>query len=441
MRHNRLWIVILSAILFLYVVCFIYTLKYPDVARIGDAIEYIQQAKNISMHRTVYCGDLSGEKNFDLYTRRPPMYSLILAMGLLVFNNIQSVLTIQIILTFLNGFFIYAIAGYFNISIRWRLILTTIFLLYPSQIIFTNIMMSEVVLQSFLLCAFFLLLKFSKTAKIYYLIFYNLCMVAAVLTKPIFLYFWIPNIALHVWLYLRDRKKAILILPFILVLAISSWSYRNYQQTGVFHYSSIKNHNLLRYNIRGLLTSKYDAATAEQMITRINQNAMKKDSYAGQYEHIEKKSFSIILDNFLLYSVIHLKGTITFFIDPGRFDLFNFLQLDSEISMLELYQQHGFKSIFHVFEEIPFTLLMYLGFMTIVNLAFLLAFILFVCKPNESRIYKIFPITMILYVAILTGPIGASRFRLPVFPYLVLTLPVLIEPFIQRSKQNKKGIK
>jgi hypothetical protein len=230
-----------------------------------------------------------------------------------------------------------------------------------------------------------------------------------------------------VWFYFRDRKKTILILPLIFILAVSCWSYRNYRQTGVFHYSSIKNHNLLRYNIRGFLTSKYDGEKAEQFITQINKEAVRKASYSEQYKFLENKIYDIIFSNVLSYSAFHLKGTINFFIDPGRFDLYNFLQIESSVSLLKLYHQHGFKAIFYIFKEIPLTLLVYLSAMSVINILFLGAVIYFIITPNRNRFYKMFLLTVCLYVALLTGPIGASRFRLPIFPFLVLTLPLIIE--------------
>ncbi len=435
MKYRRFWIAIFITIFFLYLIVFIYTLKRPEVAKIGDAGEYIQEAENILEYKSVYCGDFNMEVDFDLMTRRPPLYPFILSMSLLVFDNAQLILLLQLFLTFLNGLLIYRITGYYDLSSHWRLILTIIFLLYPSQLIFTNIIMSEVVLQSFLLGAFYHILKYNKTGKLYYLLFYNLCLVATVLTKPIFLYFWIPNIIFHGWFYIRDRKKTILILPLIFIFTISCWSYRNYRQTGVFHYSSIKIHNLLRYNIQGFLANKYDTEKAEQFIAQINRDAAAKTSYSEQYRFLENKSYDIIFDNFFLYLMFHIKGTINFFIDPGRFDVYNFLQLDSSVSMLKLYHQYGFSAIFHIFRKIPLTLLMYFAVMTIINFMFLGALIYFSITPNRNRCYKIFLLTICMYVALLTGPIGASRFRLPILPFLVLTLPVVIELFVQRSRQ------
>lgn len=437
MKYRRFWVAIFVAIFFLYLIAFIYTWKHPEVAVIGDAGEYIQEAENILKYQTSYCGDLTKEVDLDLMTRRPPLYPLILSISLLIFGKAQLILLLQLCLTLLNGCLIYQITGYYKIAFRWRLIVTIIFLVYPSQFIFTNILMSEVVLQSLLVGAFYFILKYNDTVKISYLLFYNLCLVAAVLTKPIMLYFWIPNLFIHGWFYIRDQKKAILILPFIFILAISGWSYRNYKQTGVFHYSSIKNHNLLRYNIRGFLTNQYNAEEAEQIISKLNREAAEKSSYAEKYRFFENEIFHIILNNVLSYSVFHLKGAITFFIDPGRFDLFNFLQINSSVSLLKLYHQHGFRAIFYIFREIPLTLLLYLAAMSMINILFVGSLIYFIIAPNRNRFFKIFLLAVCLYVALLTGPIGASRFRLPIYPYLVLTLPAFIEVLGARYSRSE----
>lgn len=417
-------IIILFAVIGYLVVLF-YTLNNPQVAHIGDAAEYIKEAENILQYRTVYCGDLSEKIDPALYSQRPPFYPFFIATFILLFKNHCSVLFFQILLTILNAYLILKILDSQNVTHQWKIIVLICFLFYPAQIIYTNIIMSELLLQTFLVSSFYFLIKYSAEKKIIYLLLLNLCLSGAVLTKPVMIYFWIPNILYHLWLFYRDRRKTILALPFIFILTISIWSYRNYRLTGVYHYSSIKNHNLLDYNIHGFLARKLGLYHANTTVTLIEQRAEQQPTYKKSYNYIEKESVKIIRKNLIGYAIYHLQGMLTFSLDPGRFDIYNFLQIENSKGFSSMVSQYGFKGIFPLLKEIPITIILYLAFMVLLNTLFFGSFLYFLLTSYNDKIFKTYILLICIYIAFVTGPMGASRFRLPIYPFIILTFPLI----------------
>ena len=409
-----------------YLIVLFYVLNNPQIALTGDAEEYIKEAENIFLYQTVYCGEFTKKIEPDLFSRRPPLYPFLIAMLLLVFRTFYSVLFFQIFLTIFNGFLIYKILDTRNVSQKWKTIVVILYLFYPSQIIFTNIIMSEILLQTFLLLSFYFFIKYFLDNRLVQLLLFNLCLVAAVLTKPIMLFFWIINIFLHLWLFFKDRRKIILFLPLMMIVTILVWSYRNYQRTGVYHYSSIKNHNLLNYNARGFLTAEYSSDYADEVITAIKNEAAEKGSYKETNSYFAKESLTIIKNNFFGYLCYHFRGMLNFLIDPGRFDIYNFLQIKQSYGFLKLFNQHGYKGIFIIFREFPVIIICYLLLMAVINILLLVSFLCFLIKPYPDKYYKVYLLVICIYIVLLTGPIGASRFRIPIFPLILLTLPQII---------------
>ena len=70
----------------------------------------------------------------------------------------------------------------------------------PTSLVYTNMIMSELVLETCLFWAFFLLILYLKWPHQRWILFYNLLLALAVLTKPVFVYFWLPNMLFMAYL-------------------------------------------------------------------------------------------------------------------------------------------------------------------------------------------------------------------------------------------------
>src|SRR5690606_176150 len=127
------------------------------------------------------------------------------------------------------------------------------------------------------------------------------------------------------------------------------------QITGYFHFSSIKTYNLYDYNTKILLTYLHGPEAAEKTIAEL----VKPDSfYPGlkeKWAYLEAECFKIIKQNLGLYTFLHARGMVNFFLDPGRYDLYYFLpplQTKTEISFFNSYRENGLAGIMDYFSKL-----------------------------------------------------------------------------------------
>jgi len=404
----------------------IYTLRNPNTMYTTDSYEYLQAADNVRHHFLLYAGDVQQPINPALYSRRPPLYPIFILLSTLLFKNYYIIFLFQVVLYLLNLLLLWKILSCFRLSSTTKNLILFLYLLYPSHIIYTHMIMSEMLLQTFLLWALLQFLQFQLTHQLKHLLWYNIAVSLAVLTKPILLYFWIPNLILHLWLFIRDRRKQIIIISLLFIFTISSWSMRNYLHTGYFHYSSIKNFNLLYYNTHSFLTHKYGSEQAEKFILELESKTQPLN-FAESNRFIEKSCFAVISANIIDYSLYHLRGAFFFFIDPGRYDIYQFLGLSAETGFFHLMSRQGLVGILNQLKNIPPLVIGYLFLIASINILLFISLMIFILKGRLLREIKWFMVGIIFYFALMVGPLGASRLRMPVIPYLMITVPILFQ--------------
>lgn len=387
-----------------------------------DSAEYISAAENLKNQGIFYAGNLTEPINPALYSRRPPGYPIFILLSRLFGNSDFSTVIFQILLIILNVILLHRILLQLNVKSSDHKLIIFIYLVYPSQIIYIFSIMSEILLQTLLLLSLFFMLRFLSGKKWPYLLFYNIAISAAVLTKPVLLYFWIPSTLFQAWLAVRYHRKLIFIYPLLMILTISLWSYRNYNVTGYYHFSSIKNFNLLYYNTYSFLLNRYGEEPAEKFLEHLN-TENRGVRFKAANRNIEKACFSVLWKNLPAYSFYHFRGSFLFFLDPGRYDLYHFLRIRQEQGFLYYISHDGISGIFKGVIKMPVAVRLYLLAMIIFNLIFIISVILFIVRRKYSIEFWLFLLIVIFYFALITGPLGASRHRLPVFPGLLLTVP------------------
>jgi len=327
------WLVVIGAALTIHILLIAHVNKNPDVMIMPvDSAEYLHAAENLREHAILYSGDLSVPVEPHLFSRRPPLYPLFIAGVQLLWNSKSSVIIAHICLGLFNAALILHLFQRMNVDPRATLILTASYLFFPTQLIYTYTIMAEILLQTLLLLAAASVFHYFLTKRIRFLLFYNIFICGAVLTKPILLYLWLPNILLHLILFLQNRQRqVILLLPLILVGTLLINSYRNQRQTGYFHYSSIKSYNLLHCNTYLFLMEMNGKKSADQFVGSVLQEVRKMD-FAQASSTIEQRCFPVIRENWWRYSIFHLRGSLFFFLDPGRFDLYHFFNKKQPVS-------------------------------------------------------------------------------------------------------------
>ncbi|MEL6989836.1 MAG: hypothetical protein AAGK97_18655, partial [Bacteroidota bacterium] len=267
-----------------------------------------------------------------------------------------------------------------------------------------------------------------------YLWMYVLAIVLAMLTKPAFYLFAYANIIMMLIFYLLNKDFKPILLALLPIFFVMGFSYWNQSRTGHFHFSSISKINALNYNTYYFLMDKIGAEEAEQKVDAILNKAKSIEDYDAQSQFIKASTKEILSDHFLNYLFYHFKGSVLFFLDPGRFDLGSFFGIEGKTDDGFLHQKNksGGSGIIAKLKSQPLLLLFSLGIIFLFNLIKLGCIIRFFFLKNIDWIPKLLCLGIIFYLALLTGPLGASRFALPVFMLVLFTVVTVVGNNLQK---------
>jgi len=245
-----------------------------------------------------------------------------------------------------------------------------------------------------------------------------------------------------VYLYFRHFSVKILLTAFILPLIAGLWSYRNYQQTGYFHFSSIKMQNLLELNVGAVISYKYDHETMKSHRKFIRSESDKMNTYKEKSEFLLRTAEDTILNNKAIYSYLHLKGMFNFMLAPGRVDIETFFKRspEKEISLLYEIEKKGITSgVYYYFSNVDFLMFLTVLLIFIWNIISLpLLFISFFNHKLHLPL-RIFIFILLTYIVFVSGPGGYARFKTAIYPLILLLLPFGAEIINQKIMAYKKS--
>jgi len=414
---------------------------------LADSNEYLLAAENWVEQGELYCGEWPPERT-DYFSKRPPLFPFILIGLYLPVGSAILLLLIQNALSLFNLWLFTRILQQFSLPSRIFNFLIPFLVLYPAQMIYANFVMTELWLQACLLGMLWTLWQFWESQQGKYLLLYSALLTAAILLKPVMYLFALVNVFVVMGLFIRKKRHIHLataaLSPILTVLAVCSW---NQARTGVFHYSSIQQINLLQYNAYYTLVNSEGAEAAEQKINAITDRADQMEVYAERWNFIQSEAVEIITANLPAYLLLHAKGVVNYFIDPGRFDLYTFLGKEKREGkgkgLLYHYSEDGYKGIFTYLAKQPLLILAWLLLIALANVVKLLALIRFAWITNISWEKRLLLLLWIGYLGGITGPLGASRFAVPLFPLMLLVLALSwgqVEPGLQKIWLRLKAL-
>lgn len=377
-------------------------------------------ADNIKEDFYFYCGGKEEPFNPDLLTKRPPLYPLFIMFFKFISKSDFLILFFQSLLSLINIFILIKLAEKFNVNNYLLVLLLLIFT--PSQFIYANLIMCEILFQTFLILMFFFFVLYFDNEDFKYLVFYNVFLILALLTKPVLYLFIIPNFFFLIYLTFKKKEVKFMltgIVPIAFVLIYCGW---NYQRTGYFNYSSIQKINLLNYNAYYFLMNSKGEKFANKTIEEIGEEAGKLSSYKEKSQYVKQQTLNILIkENALKYSIFHLKGGINFLVDPGRFDLQNYFGFkNSETKgMLYYYSKYGYRGVFSYLKEQSLFLVLTLIIILLFNLLKFLGLVFFFANKKVKVELRILIFILVGYIVLATGPSGASRFAMPLLPIII----------------------
>jgi len=403
-----------------HAVLFVITENKPSVRLTVDSRDYLTAGRNLLSRGVLYSGDLNAPIDPANYTRRSPGYPFVVGLLGTMGDPLRLTILWQIALNLLGALLLWWLAGHFGLEPGYRLLLAGLFLAYPAQIIYTHTVMTEVMFELLLLSSVALLAVYLKSRNDIFLLLMNLALGIAALTRPVLAYFWVPNLVYHGWLALRFRRWRPVLCALIPVLIVTGWCYRNYERTNYFHFSSITYSTLkLRMVWRPGFRAKWETReTAGQDL-------------ATGTEALEKAYIEDRVKNWPRTIWVYCLGSGSFFTDPGRFDVYQILGLPQDIHIRFV---AGGPPLLKVLRRIPPPILVFLAVMAVVNVFIFCSFVFMMFKARLPAEFKAFAGLIVLYMVVITGSIGASRYRLPVEPILLLGVPFFVKWLRERRE-------
>ena len=215
-------------------------------------------------------------------------------------------------------------------------------------------------------------------------------------------------------------------MPLLFPLLVTAWCARNQYVTGYWHFSSVSHINLVYYNANYPLMRRFGNDYADSVSVAIRQEAKTKGSYAEEVHYIQKRSLAIIREYPSDYLYWHLKGIVLLFVEPGRSDWIHFFQIPADGKSFSIaVDEQGIKGFFLYARQFPIAMLLLLGVLGIWNLVLL---VLFLCGfwKGRKNIYVQFLFLFLMYLTALTGVVGCARYRLTLYPFLIIGLLLAI---------------
>ena len=284
--------------------------------------------------------------------------------------------------------------------------------------------MSEILFQTSILLCLYSLLQFEKSEKFKYFYLLQLLLAIAYLIKPIALFLWL-GYSLYSIIVHNKRGIAVrqLVAALFHVLLLGSFFLKNYHQTGIAEYSGIGRKLMINYNMPALLTFYENETYAKNKIDSLQYN-LKNESYASQCANIDLFLRQEVSEHPIHFLLLQGYGSIKLLTETGRWDLelwrVGYENAEKAPSFKNIFSTNGIPGVFHALNLWPVPYLIYYCLVILVTIALFLLFIKSLLNKSLIRRHKLLLLATILYFAVLTGPSASARFRLPIFPILVI---------------------
>lgn len=433
---------LLLFIIILHLVYFFLALHFGGIYTV-DSVGYQWQATNITQHGSLYSEDFSKPVRPDYYSFRPPLYALFIIAAKTVVNSDYFLLILQNLLSILTCFWVISFAESLSLNTRVVKVVSFVYLLcYPAAFIYCNTVMSDSLFYFLLWGAFYFSYRFWQTSSNRHMSLMSLFFVLCMLTKPVSL---LLGIVVWIWFVAKRRMKfPVAIVPvFFIGATYSVISYTNQNETGYYHYSSVKSFFLVKYMAKYTAADQGGEAFADSLVAGIMNKADAATSYEQRLNIMDAEALAFLSGHKLAFAKLFGKGCLAFFLDPGRFDVYQLLNRNTD-DFPGLYHLIYTKGILNGLNEFitnaPSVVLVYLSGCFCFNLFVFILFLRFVFSRSVKPFLKCLILLFVCYIMLSTGVLGLSRYRTAVFPQLWLMVVVvlsILSGFQKKAEQPK----
>lgn len=416
LENKRLTLFLAGILFFLHVGAFSYrTVIGANVT--DDSAEYVLCAQNAVNGIGFQPTSEDEPYTEEAISRRTPGYpAIILAMGQseVALMGLQTLLSLATI-----GFCILLLRRFTQAQAPINFLLAG-FIFTPSQIIYATSIMSEIPFQFFLTIGIGTAILYFKENSRKWIALSAIAFCIGFAIKPI-LYpaAIIFSIAGLIFAFRKKEFRLIpvLLLPAIAVFALAGW---NYTRTQALEISSIQTTNMLDYNMKLVLYQAHGQERGDKIIDELEAEASKIEDYPSRQQFRSQKSRDIFLAHPFITAYQFTKGCILFFLDPGRFDCITYAGIDNKHGFMNAFAAHDSGIIKKILNIMPPWLWGILITVFLFNLIKIASYIFFLAKVKGCLPAKILLSCGIVFIALATGPLGVSRYALPVVPLILI---------------------
>ena len=424
----------LAGVLSFVALTFIYSAQEKSIIDItGDSKGYMMLAENL-LDNHVF--SVSSEPPFDPESFRSPGYPAFLALLFGLTNNWFLVLLVQVLLVSVAPVLLYLLVSPYHERAAWYSSL--IFALEPTRLFTSANLLSDALFTCVFLCSL-VLLEYARR-KNTFLPFVGVGVVVglSIWIRPIAVF--LPIVfALYVWWSTSSWKRGIA-LGFLLIVvayaAVFPWMLRNHAKFNSLGISSVGSANLMLYNAPTFATHLKDAEVSKKVADfRAEQTALPREDALSlaRSDRFTDAFRDTISGHEFAYVLFHVGKTIPFFVTDGLREIARLSGVKGAPSFnITGALFHGdIGAIINYFKQGGISIvLLIIGscFWALTTLLFFLGAFGSVIEGRNSK-FVLFLAALVLYFALLTGPVSNARYRLPVSGLMIaIAATILIKP-------------
>jgi len=415
---------------------FVFALLHPPVQP-NDINEYIRAARLISNDAALFPQILEALEDELLFSKTGPVYPLILVVAGSLTDSFWPIFILQLLLSF--GSFLLML-NIFKPEPNMQVLLLALVLIFPAQILFSNLLLPDIMFQFVIMLSAALLMSYIHTGRIRILWFYQASVFFAILIHPIFYYFVLPNLILFIFLYFKSKQRLVFIsslIPIVLLIIVAGI---NQQQTGYFHISTKRQAILTDEHLYYYIQEKAGKEQAEKTISEIYMNCDRIPDVSRRMACLKESTHTLISEDKISYLLFRSKETLLALIDPGNEFLKRFIERDISITgkiNAFAYEKNPISSLDRLF-SLPFYWILIVSVLLLLNVARIAGFLLYLFNRNfriESRLFFLF---MVITILILGPSPGTAQNVLPVFFLLSGGAILQYGRWIKRYRERKQ---
>jgi len=385
----------------------------------GDSRGYILLAQNLLQHGVF---SLSHHAPFVPESFRAPGYPFFLAALLVVVQSTTAALVIQTILLAVAPVLLYILIR--PLGERGAFWSAIVFALEPVRLFYSASLLSDTLFMCALLLSLIVLLKaVERSSWQLYALCGALCG-AGVLMRPIAIL--LPVIyALYALYSIRSHRSVVAVLLAAALLVALPWSLRNHALFGSWNISSVGTANLVLYNAPEFVAFTDDAHGREILAEfKAKQAALPPEEQLSLARSglFVSTFFAVINGHELSYALFHIYKTIPFFLTDGLRDILRLFNVDiGGLPNLSSALARGNLRVItdYILRGGVGIMLFGVGVLFWTCASVLSAWHLWrAVRGRAPRVWILFA-AVVLYFALLTGPVSNARYRLPVEGLLI----------------------